>query len=485
MTPRSPAAGAPDATDTTERRFLASTVASWLSLLVRLAVSFAARVILARLLLPELHGLYEEALRIVILASALRDLGLRFHLIRDPRRPYGTVLAFSVVNGALITVALAAAAPLAASINAELPALLQVYAVWVLLDGLVQAPRAYFERELRIGRMAAAEILRGIAMAVVSVALAWAGWGVWSFIVGDLVAAALFAALIWRRAWGRMPVAVEPRLLPDLLRRSWLLFAIWAVLQIVTYIDVFIIEAYGATVTVGHYARAYMVAFLVPQIVAPRALLPALVAYRDDAARFFAAFRVGTVFLMFFQVTAGWFLFINAERVVAILLGPEWGPAVPLLKVLCFVPFLDVFTDLGGEVLKVRNEDRLWLAIMVVNLASLVTIGVLFTRRWGALGMAAANFFYLGNLLMAWRMSRIFAAGFRRLIADLAWLYLVPVPFFAAAAALFPSGSWGRLFVSAAAALAAGAVLLLRFYRPFRSFFGPDGVPGTTPSAGC
>jgi hypothetical protein len=91
--------------------------------------------------------------------------------------------------------------------------------------------------------------------------------------------------------------------------------------------------------------------------------------------------------------------------------------------------------------------------------------------------MAAANFLYLGNLLMAWRMSRIFAAGFRRLLADLAWLYLAPVPFFAAAAALFPPDSWGRLFVSAAAALAAGAVLLLRFYRPFRAFFGPGGGP--------
>ena len=461
--------------ETTERRFLASTVASWVSLLVRLAVSFAARVVLARLVLPEGHGLYEEALRIVILASALRDLGLRFHLIRDPRRPYGTVLAFSAVNGALITAALAAGAPLAAGLNPDLPALLRVYALWVLLDGVVQAPRAYFERELRIGRMAAPEILRGLATAAVSVALAWAGFGVWSFIVADLVAAALFAALVWARAWRRMPVALELHLLPDLLRRSWLLFAIWAVIQVVTYIDVFIVEAYGATATVGQYARAYMIAFLVPQIVAPRALLPALVEYRDDAARFFAAFRVGTVFLMFFQVTAGWFLFFNAERVVAILLGDDWGPAVPLLKVLCFVPFLDVFTDLGGEVLKVRNEDRLWLAIMVVNLVSLVAVGVLLTSRWGALGMAFANFFYLGNLLMAWRMAQVFAAGFRRLMADLAWLYLVPVPFFAAAAALFPAGSWGRLFVSGAAAAAAGAVLALRFRRPFQEFFRAKG----------
>lgn len=457
--------------DSTERRFLSSTVASYAGLFVRLAISFAARVALARLVLPEGHGLYELALRIVILASAVRDLGLPFHLMRDERRPYGTVLAFSLAQGVLITLLLVVAAPLTAVLTPELPAVLRLFAVWVLLDGLVQVPKTYFERELRIGRMIGPEIARGVVMALVAVGLAWLGWGVWALVVGDLAAAALFAALVWRRAWGEMPLRVEPRLVGDLLRKSSLLFAIWVVLQLVTYIDVYIIEAYAETATVGQYARAYMIAFLVPMIVAPRALLPALVEYRDDATRFLAAFRVGTAFLMFFQVTAGYFLFLNAERVVAILLGPNWGPAVPLLKVLCFVPFLDVFTDLGGEVLKVRHEDRLWLVIMVINLVSLLGFGILFTRSWGALGMAYANFLLLGNLVMAWRMATIFAAGFRRLLADLAMIYLAPVPLFVAAAALFGSDSWGRFIASAVAAALSAALLGLRFYRPFSDFF--------------
>ena len=61
---------------TTGTRFLRSTVASYLSLGTRLVIRFASRMVLARLVLPEAHGLYELALRLVILASALRDLGL-------------------------------------------------------------------------------------------------------------------------------------------------------------------------------------------------------------------------------------------------------------------------------------------------------------------------------------------------------------------------------------------------------------------------
>lgn len=456
------------AKESTPGRFLASSVASYWSLGVRLVVSFLARAILAHLLLPELHGVYELALRIVTIAAACRDLGLVFHLIRDERRPYGTVFAFSCFTGVLVTLGLIVAAPMASVLDPDLPRVLRVFAIWVVLDGLVAVPRTFFERELRIGRLVLPEIARGLVAAGVAVGLAWAGAGVWSFVAGDLASTALFAALVWRRAWGRISLKVEPGLLPELLRRSRTLFLVWITFQLVTYIDVFVVEAFGGVERVGYYARAYMLAFLTRQVVFPRALVPALVEYRFDPERFRAAFRVTLVFLMSAEVTAGYFLYFNASRVVEVVLGPEWAPAVGILRILCFVPFLDVFSELGGEVLKVRGEDRLWLLIMVLNLASLLGFGIAFTQRWGAEGMAAANFFLLGNLLMAWRMARTFA-GFGRLLGDMALIYLVPLPLLGAAA-LLPDAGWWRLAASVPAALAALALLAWRFWRPIRRF---------------
>jgi PST family polysaccharide transporter len=453
----------------TPRRFLASSLASYWSLGVRLVVNFVARIVLARLLLPEEHGLYELALRIVTIAAAVRDLGLIYHLIRDERRPYGTVLGFTVVSGALVTGALVLGAPLTAGLDSELPRVLQVLALWVFLDGLTGVPRTFFERELRIGRLVAPEIARGLLAAGLAIALARSGAGIWSFVAADLAAAALFAALVWRRAWGELPLAFEPGLIPGLLRRSSGLFLVWMVYHLVIHVDPFVVRAFEDTAMVGQYARAYMLAFLVRQIVFPRALLPALVEYRHDRERFQAAFRVGTVFLLSCEVTAGYFLFFNADKVVEVVLGPQWTPAVLLLKILCLVPFLDVFSELGGDVLKVRHEDRLWLVILSLNLVSLLAFGVLFTSRWGAAGMAAANFLLLGNVLMVWRMARIFARGFPRLLADMALIYLVPLPLFAAAA-LLPASSWWRLAASALAAVAGMGLLAWRFWRPVRLF---------------
>ncbi len=454
----------------TPERFLRSTVASYWSLGVRLLITLASRMALARFLLPDDYGAYDLALRVVTVASALRDLGLPYQLMRDERRPYGTVLAFGLVSSVLLTLALVLGAPLAAPFAPELPAVLQVFALWVLLDGLVSVPRTFFERELTIGRLVLPEVARGALMAVISVALAAAGWGVWSLVIGDLAAAALFAALVWWRAWGRMPLAVDWGMVPDLLRRSALLCVIWIVFYLVSYLDSFIVRAYDDAEAVGYYGRAYFLAFLTRQIVFPRALLPVLVEYQQDAVRFAEAFRVGSIFLLFFEVTAGFFLFFNAQKVVEVFLGPQWAPAVGLLSILCFVPFLDIFSELGGEVLKVRHEDRLWLLILLLNLASLVAFGVLFTRRWGAAGMAAANFLLLGNVLMAWRMAQIFGREFRRLLEDMAWLYLVPLALFGGVALLLPTASWGRFLASIAAGLATAGILGHRFRPLFQRF---------------
>jgi PST family polysaccharide transporter len=465
----------------TEQRVLRSTIAGYAIQLARLLVGFVAKVVLARLVLPEGHGLYEEALRIVTVASAVRDLGLPYHLVRDSRRPYGTVLVSTLVLGLLISVLLTAAAPVFGFLTPDLPKVLRVFAIWVFLDGLAVVPKAFFERELTIGRLIGPEVWRGVAIAVISVGLAWAGWGVWAFVAADLAGALLLAVLSWTRAWGKIPLRADLHLLPDLIRRSSWLFWIWIVLQLVTYLDIYIIQFFGKTETVGLYIRAYMIAFLVATIVYPRALFPTLVEYLEDRPRFLEVFRLSTLQLLGCQVVASYFLLLNADKVVEILLGPDWRGAVPLLQILSFVPFLDQFTILGGEMLKAQHRDRTWLVIMVLNLVSLVGLGIVFTQRWGAPGMAAANYLLAGNLLMAWEVARVFGPSFRQLLTDLALVYLVPLPFFAAAAWLFGPDTWERFAASLlAAALAAGA-LVFRYRGPFRAFFGGPHPPAPSP----
>jgi O-antigen/teichoic acid export membrane protein len=212
-----------------------------------------------------------------------------------------------------------------------------------------------------------------------------------------------------------------------------------------------------------------------------RVLYPALVEVRDDARRFFEVFRIGTVTILAMEALAAWFLFFNAETVlIDVLLGELWRPALPFFRILCFLPLVDPFSRLGGELLKVRHEDRAWLAIVVLNFASLVGFGLLLASRHGTIGIVFAEFLLLGNVLMAWRVWRICGGrDFRRLLGDLAFVYVVPLAPLAAVALALPEEGPARLAASLAAAALAAAVVALRFYRPFRRFFA--GGAGAAP----
>jgi PST family polysaccharide transporter len=467
----------PVASVSTEQRVLRSTAASWAIQLARLGINFAARLALLRLVLPEGHGVYELALRIVTVAAAVRDLGLPYQLVRDPRKPYGTVLAFVTVSGALLTLLLIVAAPWVGALaphTPQLPMVLRVFAVWVLLDGLAVVPRAFFERELAIGSLVAPEIWRGLAVAVVSVALAWAGWGYWSFVAGDLAGAAALAGWSWWKAWGKVPLRFEPSLIGDLVRRSGLLFFIWIAVQLVTNVDAFVVEWFREAATVGLYTKAYWVVFLVAVVAYPRALFPTLVEYLPDRARFVELFRLSAIQLVACQAVASWFIACNAEKTIRVLFGPDvrWQAAAPILRVLAFVPLSYYTSYVGGEMLKAEHRDREWLVIELLNLVSLVGFGVWLTGRWGAAGMAAANFLLIGNLVMGWEVHRIFGTRrFFRLLADLALLLLVPLPLFAAVAWLLPAASWSRFLGSLAAAALSAALLATLHWRDFRAFF--------------
>ncbi len=460
----------------TERRVLSSTLAAYGSQLARVAIRAVADLALARLILPAGHGLFDLALGIVVITGIFRDLGLPYQLVRDERQGYGAAFLWIGASGALLTAALALGAPLFAGLDPGLPAVLRLYALFVLLDGLAVVPKVYFERRLEVGRLVGPEVLRGLVFAVVGIALAARGWGVWALVWGQLASGALFAALLWWRAWGRMPLAWEPGRALELVRRSYLLFAIALLALPMPYVARFILGSFGGgAYVVGQFGKARDWGFRLQELVLPaiaRVLYPALVEYRGERERYLGAYRFGTVSILALETLAAYFLFFNAEVVLLkILVGENWRPAVPLLQILCFVPLTDPYSRLGGELLKVEGEDRAWLAVVGLNLLSLVAFGALLTRALGAPGMAWANYLLLGNLLMAWRVYRVCGAVFWRLTADLLLVYLLPLPLFLAAAWIFPAGSWTRLGASIAAAAVAGLLLLFRFLGPLRSLF--------------
>jgi O-antigen/teichoic acid export membrane protein len=321
-------------------------------------------------------------------------------------------------------------------------------------------------------------------MAVVSVGLAVAGFDIWAVVIANVGAAALYALMLWWRAWGEIPLLYQRGQTLPLVRESLPLAAIWFLTILVRFVDPLILGWKFDGAVVGNYAFAYQNAFRASEVLVPaltRALYPALVAFRETASKLFDAYALATLFMQSIEVPVAYFLFLNAELTLQILGGSQWAEAPVYLRILCFAPIIDPFSRLGGEVLKTEHMDRIWIISTVITLVTFVGGGILLTHLYGPVGMAWINLLPLGAILMAWALHKVAPAGFRALTGQLLYIYLVPVPFFAAAWLLSGEGPWLRFGLSLAAIAISLAILWRRFGGDFLSFFRGGGQPAQAP----
>ena len=436
----------------TANRFLRSAGAATFSQLWRVGVAFLTQLVLRRYIPKEDWGLADWVLVVFLVLGAIRDLGLPVHTIRVKERPFGNLLAWELGWGATLSVLVVLAAPLflfaLKDPHPDTVPVIQAMALFLFLEGLAQVPLVYFESELRVGRAVVPELLRNACYALTAIALALNGYGVWSIVVAQVVASALFATTLWARARGQIPLTWLRGQTPRLLRSSVRLAAVWVLILLVRHIDKLILGAKFSVEDLAVYSFAYWVAFLVPEIMVQpvgRAAYPAFIAFADDPARKFGAYRLSTTFLLSLEVPAALFLFVNAEWVVQLIGGSQWVGAPAFLRVLCFAPLIDPFSRFGGELLASHHRDRIWIVATATTMLSFLVAGLLLTDRYGPMGMAYANFLPLGALVMIWGVSSLDRSRFAGLTKALISVYLVPVPLFAVTLLLFEPGSIGRI----------------------------------------
>lgn len=167
----------------------------------RAALKIGALAVLARLLDPEAFGVVGAAMVVVWLSMIFSTLGAGHALVRlreitphDMSTAFIASAALGVVFGALV----AALAPLAARLL-QMPPLvpvLQVLAIAFPVAGLGIVAEARLQRELRFRAIATVETLSyGAGYALVGIAMAAAGAGVWALVAAELSKVALKIAL--------------------------------------------------------------------------------------------------------------------------------------------------------------------------------------------------------------------------------------------------------------------------------------------------
>jgi len=469
-------------------RILRSTGAAAVSQLWRVAVTFGVSLVLRRLIPEADWGLWDWSLAVFMILGATRDLGLAAHILRLKPRPFGNLLRVEATWGGLLAATAFLGAPVLAQLFHEadprLVTVIRAMSVFLVLEGLAHVPLAYFESELQIGRSLLPEVLRNLVFAAVAGGLAWLGYGIWSLVAGQLAASAVFAGLLWIRARGRIPLVYLPGQNLRLMWESLPLGSVWLVMLGMRHVDALVLGGRFDADTVGTYGFAYWIAFLVATLLihpVGRSLYPALVGFDEgDVARPFDAYRLATLALLAVEIPAAFFLFLNADLVVVLLGGEKWAGSPAFLRILCFAPLVDPLGRFAGQFLAARHEEKIWVTAGGVTLVSWATAGLLLTSWLGPEGMAWANYLPFGVAITSWALYRSDPVRCRRLLKNLAALYLIPLPIFGLVFLLSPG--WPRFAASLVASAVVLGIYALSFGHQFRSFFG-RGQSSSNPDA--
>jgi O-antigen/teichoic acid export membrane protein len=118
--------------------------------------------------------------------------------------------------------------------------------------------------------------------------------------------------------------------------------------------------------------------------------IPTLSRLQNDPERYRAFYRTCIQMAFAMSMPLIVFLFVDAERAIATILGEQWLSMVPLYRVLAPAAFFGKFNVVTNWVyVSTGRADRQlrWSAYTLVPIVAAYALGV----RWGAIGVAAAH----------------------------------------------------------------------------------------------
>jgi PST family polysaccharide transporter len=182
------------------------------------------------------------------------------------------------------------------------------------------------------------------------------------------------------------------RLIRESLLVGWNMFLYRGTLEGYTRANALILGLFVSPQAVGYYAAAekisrasYRILNPVTQAVFPR--MSYLVEHARERAQKLA--RIGVLLVGAGGLALALFLFLAAPWIVRIVLGPAFGPAVPLLRILALIPALvAIWQAYGTQWMLPLGLDRPFTAIMILAGVTNVGLAFVFVPRFETTGMA-------------------------------------------------------------------------------------------------
>jgi PST family polysaccharide transporter len=384
------------------RQAASGAVWNYAAFLVSKGLLFIATLVLAHLLSPSEFGLVGMALLVITLLDILRDFGIGSALIyRQEKGAAAANLAFffSAGIGLVLFGANFLLAPLAASFfktagpdeMATVAALLQVLGLSLLFASLGSTHDALLQKSINYRKRMIPEVGRTLIKGILQVALAFAGFGVWSLVIGQVVGEACATILLWIVMPWRPGFHFDRELIRPMLGYGLQLMLVAGLGTLLADVDYILIGGMLGAAALGLYTMAFRMPELLIMNLAQAVstvAFPVAARLQSDMDALRSAYLKMQRYMLAILAPLGFGLYALTPTLVHMLFGEPWVPAIPVMQVLSIYMLLGGINHWPGVVYKAVGRPDILTRLSLVKLIMLVPVLWWCAANFGIVGVA-------------------------------------------------------------------------------------------------
>lgn len=392
------------------------------------AVSFLVSIILARLLAPEAYGTIALAMVFINILQVFVDSGMGTALIQKKDADdldFSSVFYFNIAACLVLYAGLFLAAPSIAQFYGDpaLTALVRALSLTVVVSGVRNIQQSYVSRHLLFKRFFFSTIGSTLASAVVGIAMAYAGSGVWALVGQSLSNVVTGTIILWATVPWRPRRMFSWQRLKGLLSFGWKLLVSSLLDTGYNNLRSLIIGKLYSSADLAYYNQGDKLPNLVITNInasIDSVLLPTMANEQDDPARVRSMTRRAIKTSTYVMAPLMMGLAACAEPLIRLILTEKWLPCVPFLRIFCITYMFYPIHTANLNAIKALGRSDLFLKLEIVK--KIVGLTILLCTMWhGVMAMAYSLLLssVLSQIINTWPNRKLLRYHYLNQLADI------------------------------------------------------------------
>jgi len=372
-----------------------------ISLVVVRVTRILTMTILARLLTPEIFGVFAMANTAIQTISVFREIGFGAAYIqridtdeKDAKIAINTTFVFGLAVDLLVFLTVFFGAPVVASFfdTQQLVSVLRVMAVLFLVNPIIGICNVILTKRIEFNKIATVEITEILVYSIVAITLAATGFEIWGLIIGMVLSRLTACVLITKLSGWKPGFKIKLSMAKELFGFGKYMWAFGALSAVGGALDRVIIGKYWGAVNLGYYTLAFNLCNLPASafsMLINKITFPAFSKLQDNPIKMkMAVLKIVSIVSMI-VLPASLGLMATAEELIITVFGGQWLPAIPPIKILAIYGLFLSISAITGPAFKALGKPHVLLYTSINHHIILIALLFLF-RNQGVVGMCYA-----------------------------------------------------------------------------------------------